>query len=276
MIDIKRLENETLNCSINVIVVDGAYWFRGKDVAKSLGYINTAKAVLTHVEDDDRAKMNELGHTVTGPLALSNNEQNSMYVNESGLYALILKSEKPEAKAFKKWLTSEVLPAIRETGEYKLPEPHKTPKETLQLKNETDLHYKVVEYLKRYFPHARLGAGLGEHQTTTNRRIDAWKKGYQRGAPDLIIYNKHVKYNGFAIEFKTPTGKGRLSEDQCRFLQELEQYGYKTLVSNDYDEIVHEIEHYFRSLRWICVRCKRRRYFCSLPKLQEHEQENHQ
>ena len=125
MIDIKRFENETLNCSINVIVVDGAYWFRGKDVAKSLGYINTAKAVLTHVEDDDRAKMNELGHTVTGPLALSNNEQNSMYVNESGLYALILKSEKPEAKAFKKWLTSEVLPAIRETGEYKLPEPHK-------------------------------------------------------------------------------------------------------------------------------------------------------
>ena len=175
MLDRKRLENETLNCSKNIIVVDGACWFRGKDVAKSLGYIDTAKVVLTHVEDDDRAKMSELGHTATGTLTLSNNEQNSMYVNESGLYSLILKSEKPEAKAFKKWLTSDVLPTIRQHGEYKLPEPNRAPKETIQLKNETDMHYNVVDYIKKYFQHARLGGRIGRAPNNTqqeNRRME--------------------------------------------------------------------------------------------------------
>ena len=62
-----------------------------------MGYSNATKAILFHVDADDKFKVNELGNPISGPLTLSNNEQNAIYTNESGLYSLILKSEKPEA-----------------------------------------------------------------------------------------------------------------------------------------------------------------------------------
>ena len=83
--------------------------FVGKDVAAALGYSNTQKAIRDHVDDEDK---------LTERFVLSGQTRSVIVINESGLYALILSSKLPQAKAFKRWVTAEVLPQIRATGGY--------------------------------------------------------------------------------------------------------------------------------------------------------------
>ena len=89
----------------------GEPWFMGKDVAKVLGYKNPSNALQVHVDAED--KTSYLIH-----LSGSNYKANTLFINESGLYSLILASKLPQAKAFKRWVTREVLPQIRKTGGY--------------------------------------------------------------------------------------------------------------------------------------------------------------
>lgn len=98
---------------IRTVTIDNEPWFVGKDVALALGYTNPQKAVRDHVEEEDRG-MNEMD-TPSG-------KQSIVIINESGLYALIFGSKLESAKRFKRWVTSEVLPAIRRTGTYGLPQ----------------------------------------------------------------------------------------------------------------------------------------------------------
>lgn len=90
----------------------GETFFVGKDVAEALGYGQPDKAVMRHTDEDDRMKC-----TVIDNLG---RKQNMHVINESGLYSLILSSKLEQAKAFKRWVTSEVLPQIRMTGRYEL------------------------------------------------------------------------------------------------------------------------------------------------------------
>ena len=125
-----------------------------------------------------------------------------MYISESGLYCLIMRSEKPEAKLFKKWVTAEVLPSIRKTGAYRildLPQ-----QQQIKIYSECDLHRKVIQFLRNHHPAHLLVPGLGELQDTVQRRSSCYHKGYRGGQPDLLILNNHKTYRGFAIEFKTP------------------------------------------------------------------------
>ena len=96
---------------IRTCQVNNQIMFVGKDVATALGYANTRKAVLDHVDKEDR----EDGVTIRDAIG---RDQKATFINESGLYALILSSKLPQAKAFKRWVTSEVLPQIRKTGGY--------------------------------------------------------------------------------------------------------------------------------------------------------------
>ena len=96
---------------IRTCQVNNQIMFVGKDVAMALGYANTRKAVLDHVDKEDR----EDGVTIRDAIG---RDQKATFINESGLYALILSSKLPQAKAFKRWVTSEVLPQIRKTGGY--------------------------------------------------------------------------------------------------------------------------------------------------------------
>ena len=77
----------------------------------------------------------------------------------------------------------------------------------IQIINEKDLHYKVVNFIRRFHPDAIVIAGLGELQDTSQKRTDAFYKGYVGGQPDIVIMNKHNSYAGFAIELKTRRGK---------------------------------------------------------------------
>ena len=118
-----------------------------------------------------------------------------------------------------------------------------------KIENETDLHTKVVSFLKKRYPYSIFTATLGENQDTGKKRIESYKKGYLRGSPDLIINKLHKHYTGFAIEFKNSKGIGVLSYDQSKMLQQYENNGFKTLVSNDYDYIIKQLIEYFRDVR---------------------------
>lgn len=96
---------------VRTLMRDGEPWASGKDVATALGYKNPQEAIRLHVDDEDKTVSDSL--TVNGTkLTL---------INESGLYSLILSSKLPKAKEFKRWITSEVLPALRKTGSYGTP-----------------------------------------------------------------------------------------------------------------------------------------------------------
>ena len=95
---------------VRTMVINDEPWFVGKDVAEVLGYRLARKALYDHVEDDDKK-----GVPIQNPLG---GKQEMTIINESGLYSLILSSKLPQAKEFKRWVTSEVLPSIRKTGAY--------------------------------------------------------------------------------------------------------------------------------------------------------------
>ena len=155
--------------------------------------------------------------------------------------------------------TSQVLPSIQKTGRYDYCINHKYNNMlTFKIENETDLHVEVVSFLKKRYPHSLLVASLGENQDSPYKRIDSYKKGYLRASPDLILLNLHKNYTGFAVEFKIPNGKGILSPDQSMMLQQYQNNGFKTLVSNDYDHMIEQLIEYFRDVRIMCSYCPRR------------------
>ena len=86
-------------------------WFVGKDIAKMLEYQNTAQAIRLQVEPEDKLSAKDLGVLLNSTL-----DKQTILINESGLYSLILSSKKPEAKIFERWITKEVIPSIRRTS----------------------------------------------------------------------------------------------------------------------------------------------------------------
>lgn len=100
--------------SVRSTMINEEPFFVGKDVAEILGYTNASKALADHVDEEDKLNNNSLP---------SLGQRGGWLINESGLYSLILSSKLPTAKRFKKWVTSEVLPAIRKTGGYQMPAP---------------------------------------------------------------------------------------------------------------------------------------------------------
>lgn len=115
----KIYQNEKgLNWEILTIVDNDEIWFKGKDIATILEYKDTRTAIIDHVEENDK-KSYEILSSGKKPLP-QKMDKKTIFINESGLYSLILGSKKKEAKRFKKWVTSEVLPSIRKTGQYEI------------------------------------------------------------------------------------------------------------------------------------------------------------
>ena len=108
--EIKIFENEEFG-SVRTMEINGEPYFVGKDVAEILGYTNTSKALIDHVDDEDKLNNETLS---------SLGQRGGWLINESGLYSLILSSKLPNVKKFKRWVTSDVLPAIRKTGIYSI------------------------------------------------------------------------------------------------------------------------------------------------------------
>lgn len=112
MNEIKLFNNPDFG-QMRTVTIDGTPWLVGKDVAEALGYSNASKAVMVHVDEEDkRFEMLPTSDSQNGNLV------KTALINESGLYSLTLSSKLPGAKKFKRWVTSEVLPSIRNTGGY--------------------------------------------------------------------------------------------------------------------------------------------------------------
>ena len=277
MLDLQLINDTSGKWKFNCVIVDGEPWFNGKEVAKLLGYADTRQAIRDHIDSEDKHKLEELIHGVSDT-PMDYQAKNSIYISETGLYFLLDKCNKQEAVIFKRWIYKDVLPSIRKHGKYEVNQQQSIlpPKYLLQtfeesminqkrifsLNNENDLHYKLIEYLRRFYPDARLNVSLGEMQVhrigdvESNRTLEAYRKGYTRGACDITITNLHLTKKGLCIELKTPNAKGTLNADQDKYLYNQIKDGYDVIVSNDYDVIIIKINKHFEGVRVRCDYCK--------------------
>ena len=158
---------------LSVIKCKDDIWFRGKTLAEGLGYSNLLKAIRTHIDSEDKEEMLELlykGGAQNGH-PFRNVQRETIYVNESGLYSLVLQSKLPFAREFKRWIVKDVLPNIRKNGNYCLSNVKQCFSRQLCFKimDERDLHIKVISYIRNNHPNAILCAGLGELQDSSTK-----------------------------------------------------------------------------------------------------------
>jgi hypothetical protein len=181
-------------------------------------------------------------------------QSHAVWVNEAGMYSLILGSKLEAAKAFKDWVCEDVLPSIRKHGHYICPR--------VEVHNEVQLHNEVVKHLRSHHKGVRVSPGLGEIQVSMNagvvvadRRLECWSKGYQKGQPDLIIHQRSGNFSGLAIELKNPTGLGIVSAEQREWLDDMRLAGYRAEVCDDLQETIGLIEDFLRNARVCCRHC---------------------
>ena len=122
MNEIQIFQNQEFGAIRTISNEQGDVMFCAKDVAEALGYNNTMKAVRDHVDEEDKLRER---------IVLSGQNRQAIFINESGLYALILSSKLESARRFKHWVTSEVLPSIRKQGGYMVARPEETDEEIL-------------------------------------------------------------------------------------------------------------------------------------------------
>ena len=180
----KYEENE-----ISVIKINDEIWFKARDVSLASGYVNVCKSISDHVDPEDRIALGQLkkGVTKRNPLFHKNEQESTIFLNEAGLYSLVLQSKLPFAREFKRWIVKDVLPNIRKNGNYCLSNAKQCFSRQLCFKimDERDLHIKVISYIRNNHPNAILCPGLGELQDSSTKRIEAYKKGYMKGQFDI-------------------------------------------------------------------------------------------
>ena len=131
---------------LSVIKFKDEIWFKAKQVALLLGYLDPGRSIRQNVDPEDRISLEKLiekGEGDLTPPLVSNFQGSMLYLNESSLYSLIFGSKLESAKAFKRWVTKDVLPSIRKTGRYNYCMNHKYNNTlTFKIENETDLMLK--------------------------------------------------------------------------------------------------------------------------------------
>jgi prophage antirepressor-like protein len=231
---------------VSVFVCRGLVYIKASDITKALQYKNATQAIADNVAKKYVKTLKQLKEeasscsevNISADMFAKNAPGRSpFYIQEPGVYELMFGSRMPAAVKFREWVVEEVLPEIRKTGKY-------VRNSQVSLMNENDLHFKVVDFIRKYWPEALRIAGLGELQDSDDKRIEAWRKGYTKGQPDLIIMEKTSNFAGLVIELKTPLGCGTASPEQLAILEKLKSQGYSTLLSCDYDEILTTILQY--------------------------------
>lgn len=164
--------------NIRTEVINEEVWFVGKDVTDILGYQNGSRDINRHVDEEDRHKV---------MLFDGNQDKETIIINESGLYSLILSSKLESAKRFKHWVTSEVLPAIRKTGSYSINErkpdsymiedPVERAKRWIEEQEEKQ---KLIETVQEQAPKAEYFDSLVNSNLLTNFRDTAKELGYSQ------------------------------------------------------------------------------------------------
>lgn len=162
--ELQIFDNEEFG-EVRVVEQNGEPWFIGKDVAEILGYQNGSRDINRHVDEEDRQNYQN------GTLETN---RGMTIINESGLYSLILSSKLPQAKQFKRWVTSEVLPSIRKHSAYMTPEkieeillnPDTIIDLAQELKDERNLRYKLQDKIERDRPKTLFADAVATSQTS--------------------------------------------------------------------------------------------------------------
>ncbi len=170
----------------------GETFFVGKDVAKALGYAKPLDALSKHVEEDDSAKC--------GLIDSMGRRQQTIIINESGLYALVLSSKLEQARVFKRWVTSEVLPAIRRTGRYEL------------LPSEVRLRASQADYCQQVLLSVSCYTMTQVAKEMSMTVYDLTRRLLQRG----IIYYQSSQYMPYADFARKGYAKTRTDWRKCR------------------------------------------------------------
>ena len=273
----KTFKNKELGIELtSFIYKQQNVWFKGKDVTQILGYKDCENALKRHVSVENKIiqliqpkrgggetppQQNDTIYTTKNVEKRGGGEtppqvqQGRWYtfINEPGFYELVFSSKLEFAKKFRQWVFTTVLPSIRKYGQYKM---FDSPwNKMIMIGNETDLHYKVVQLIRNYYPDSILVAGLGEKQDTEDKRLDSYKKGYTRGQPDLMMLDYHKDYKGLCIEFKSPNNNYYVSESQLKMKEKYCDNDYAFILSNDYDKISKLIHKYMADVRILCKYC---------------------
>ena len=195
---------------IRTCTVKGETYFVGKDVASALGYTNPQKAMRDHIDEEDKT-VNE-SFTVNGTRIV--------LINESGLYSLILSSKLDSARRFKRWVTSEVLPAIRKNGRYELESKAKElQQQNRLLESKNILLEEITAQQKPLTDYARII--LSSTQTVTVTQI-AQDYGMSPVRMNQLLFKLHIqhKVGGQWILYIPFLNKGYVQSFSSYFLKE--------------------------------------------------------
>ena len=168
---------------IRTCMMDGECYFVGKDVASALGYKNSMDALMRHVDEDDKQ---------TSGFTMAGQKYQMTVINESGLYSLILSSKLESAKRFKRWVTSEVLPAIRKNGRYELEQQNsQLCKQNRVLESRNSLLEEITAQQKPLTDYAR--TILSSTQTVTVTQI-AQDYGFSPIRFNELLFQLHIQH----------------------------------------------------------------------------------
>ena len=196
---------------IRTCTVKGETYFVGKDVADALGYVNPNKAMIDHVDDEDK---------LTSRIVMAGQNRQVIIINESGLYSLILSSKLDSARRFKRWVTSEVLLAIRKNGRYELESKAKElQQQNRVLESKNILLEEITAQQKPLTDYARII--LSSTQTVTITQI-AQDYGMSPVGMNQLLFKLHIqhKVGGQWILYIPYLNKGYVQSFSSYFVKE--------------------------------------------------------
>jgi prophage antirepressor-like protein len=178
-------------------------WFCGKDVATILGYNEPKCAITQHIDIEDKTPLKSILSGCDSCPTLNKNDLKTTYINESGLYSLILRSKLESAKKFKKWVTSEVLPSIRKSGQYKITQEIQELKDKINhanIVNKELLDFKLMKeknetvYIMSSESYAKQGLWkIGKTKLKTTKRLSGLNTANPAGENIRVL--KEIKTN---------------------------------------------------------------------------------
>ncbi len=173
---------------VRVVGTNDDPWFCGRDIAIILGYKDIINSLKEHVDREDKNNLESISKVVVNHHHLNKNDLKTIYINESGLYSLILRSKLEKAKEFKRWITSEVLPSIRKQGQY-------------VLQNQLNEQFKIKE--KEFNEQLKIKEKQLEREKIKNMNIQTFINNVKLREKNEYIYiattSTYAKFNQFKL-----------------------------------------------------------------------------
>ena len=259
------------NNQIDIIICEEVHWFKGKDIANILGYKNTTKSLRDHIKSKNKKTISELVG-MSAPFLASNYQKNTIYINEAGLYQLIMKSKLEIAEQFQDWVTDTLLPKIRKVGQEKFIRQLEESKQLIEEKDQriTKLESKqlklesFVRNIKKLDKNQFFYIGTTQNYARQNRfeyggvkdskdlkpRLATYNTG--RAETDLFYYTKLFKCNNYKL-IEDRIGSVLMQfKDKPDSRKEMIHLRYNLLI-----EVVDFIcENYDREIEYINSRCQ--------------------